>query len=307
MEFYTTVGQVVVLFILLMTGFMVRRLNIVDDLFSKNLSNFVFNIVFPAMIIYSMNFPFSKKALVDGGWLIVISIGILLFSGIVSIISVKLLKVDTLSENIFHFGLLFSNFSFMGFPVISAVFGEKAIFYTSIFIVPLRLAFNTIGVLIMQRGTREDVKISVKSLINPPIVAVAAGFIIFLFSIQLPSAVNTSIKMVAGTMTPLGLMIVGLNLANAKFAAMFSNYKVYIVSVIRLIVLPICLFVILKAFQFDSLMIGVPVIITAMPIAASASILAEKYDGDSYLGAQSVFISTLLSIVTIPFIALMVT
>jgi hypothetical protein len=289
-----------------MVGFTVRRLNLVDSSFSKNLSNFVFNIVFPAMIIYSMDYPFSFKTLIDGIWLIVISLGIVIFSGVVSIVTVKLLKVDRLSENVYHFGILFSNFSFMGFPVTSALYGKEGMFYTSIFIILLRLLFNTLGVVIMQRGQENTVKIDFKSIINPPIVAVVIGLIMFLFSLDFPKPISMSISMIASTITPLGMIIVGLILANEKFSEMFSNYKVYVVSFIRLVFLPLCVLLVLKVLGFESLMIGIPVIITAMPMAASASILAEKYNGNSYLGAQCVFISTLLSIITIPLIALLV-
>ncbi|MBZ4646211.1 MAG: putative permease [Clostridia bacterium] len=306
MSFLTTFNQILVLFILLMVGFTVRRLNLVDSSFSKNLSNFVFNIVFPAMIIYSMDYPFSFKTLIDGIWLIVISLGIVIFSGVVSIVTVKLLKVDRLSENVYHFGILFSNFSFMGFPVTSALYGKEGMFYTSIFIILLRLLFNTLGVVIMQRGQENTVKIDFKSIINPPIVAVVIGLIMFLFSLDFPKPISMSISMIASTITPLGMIIVGLILANEKFSEMFSNYKVYVVSFIRLVFLPLCVLLVLKVLGFESLMIGIPVIITAMPMAASASILAEKYNGNSYLGAQCVFISTLLSIITIPLIALLV-
>ncbi|MDK2811413.1 MAG: malate permease [Petroclostridium sp.] len=306
MSFLTTFNQILVLFILLMVGFTVRRLNLVDSSFSKNLSNFVFNIVFPAMIIYSMDYPFSFKTLIDGIWLIVISLGVVIFSGVVSIVTVKLLKVDRLSENVYHFGILFSNFSFMGFPVTSALYGKEGMFYTSIFIILLRLLFNTLGVVIMQRGQENTVKIDFKSIINPPIVAVVIGLIMFLFSLDFPKPISMSISMIASTITPLGMIIVGLILANEKFSEMFSNYKVYVVSFIRLVFLPLCVLLVLKVLGFESLMIGIPVIITAMPMAASASILAEKYNGNSYLGAQCVFISTLLSIITIPLIALLV-
>ncbi|MGE4284558.1 MAG: AEC family transporter, partial [Clostridia bacterium] len=70
-----------------------------------------------------------------------------------------------------------------------------------------------------------------------------------------------------------------------------------------LIFIPVILLLVLKLFDLDLLMIGIPVVITAMPIPANSAILAEKFDGNAYLGAQSVFISTLLSILTIPMIA----
>ncbi|MGE4284726.1 MAG: AEC family transporter [Clostridia bacterium] len=306
MEVFTVFTQVLVLFILMMIGYIVRRLNIVDSTFSKNLSNFLFAIILPAMIINSMNFPFSIKVLIDGGWLIIISMGVMLFSVIISMIAIKFFKVDILSENVYYFGLIFSNFSFMGFPVISAIYGQEGVLYTSIFILVIRILFNTVGVAIMQRGSGGKDKIQLKNILNPPIIAVFIGLTIFLFKIQIPKPIAMSLSMLSSAMTPLGMIVIGLILANQKFTQMFSDVKVYIASFIRLIFIPVCLLIPLKMLGFDSLIVGVPVIVTAMPMAATASILAEKYNGNSYLGAQCMFVSSLLSIITIPLIVFLV-
>lgn len=303
MDFFVTLNQILILFILLLAGFVIRKLKIVDDTFSKNLSNFLFNIVFPAMIIHSMNYPFSIDVLVDSGWLIMISMGIIIFSIVVSEITIKLLKVDALSRNIYQFGIVFSNFGFMGFPVVESIFGKEGVFYASIFAIPIYFMVNSIGIMMIERGEENTIQMNFKNVVNAPIIAVFIGFFIFIFSVKLPTPIEKTIDMVAATTTPMSMILAGIILANSKFSELFSNYKVYIVSFIRLIFLPLCMLWFLKLFNLDLLMIGIPVIITAMPIAANASMLAEKYGGNAYLGAQSVFISTLLSILTIPMIA----
>ncbi|MDK2799540.1 MAG: malate permease [Clostridiales bacterium] len=306
MDFMSTFNQILVLFMMLMIGFVVRKLNIVDHTFSKNLSNFLFNIVFPATIIHSMIYPFSIDVLIDSIWLIVISLGVIVFSVIVAMVTIRFLNTDELSRNVYEFGIIFSNFGFMGFPVVQALFGQEGIFYTSIFILPMRLLLNSLGIIIMSRGLGDRIKWNFKSFINPPVVSVLIGFFVFIFSIKFPQPIEMTISMVAATTAPLSMILAGILLATAKFSEMFSNYHVYIISFIRLFFLPVCVLIVLRLFDLDLLMIGVPVIITAMPMAANASILAEKYNGNAYLGAQCVFISTLISIITIPLIVFLV-
>ncbi|MBZ4645580.1 MAG: putative permease [Clostridia bacterium] len=303
MDFFVTFNQILILFMLLLVGFITRKLNIVDASFSKNLSNFLFNITLPAMIIHGMNHSFSAEILTNGVWLIVISFGILAFSYVVAVLAVKWLKVDNLSRNIYQFGIMFSNFGFMGYPVVEALFGEEGILYVSMFSIPIHFLFNSLGIMVIKRGESNSVKMEPENVINPPFLATIAGLFIFVFSLKIPEPITMSIKMIGSTTTPLSMILSGLILANARPNELFSNYKVYIVSFIRLIFLPVIVLFILKAFHLNLLMIGIPVVITAMPVAANASILAEKYDGNAYLGAQSVFISTLLSVLTIPIIA----
>mgnify|MGYP000188373060 CR=1 FL=1 len=305
MNFFVTLNQTFVLFLLLLIGFLIRKLNIVDASFSKNLSGLLFNIIIPAMIIYSMNYPFTIERLIQSGWLVIISVVVLIVSGIIGILVFGLIEKDALSRNIYEFGMIFSNFGYMGFPLSEAVFGRDSIFYTAVFTMPLYIAVNSYGVMMIKRGKDKFVKMDLKHVVNPPIVAVFIGFLLFLFSIELPKPIFMTVEMIANTTTPLSMILAGILLANGRFVEMFANGKVYLASFIRLLVLPLLMLFMLKLFTNDRYMIGIPVIITAMPIAANCSILAEQYDGDAYLGAQCVFISTLFSILTIPLIALL--
>ncbi len=305
MNFLDTLYQILVLFILLLVGFTVRKLKLVEDTFTKNLSNFLFYIIIPAKIIDAMNYDFSAQTLMKSGWLMLMGLIISIFSYCFSILVVKLFKTDAISRNIYQFALTFSNFGFMGYPVIEAIFGDIGVFYAAVFNISNYILVNSLGVMLIKRRAAKRIEMDSKNLINPPIMAVVIGLILFIFSIELPMPIAASIKMIGSPTSALSMMLVGMLLSNAKLSEMFTDIRVYIVSFIRLIVLPIFVLVILRLFAVDTLAIGIVVVITAMPVAANTSILATKYDGNAYLAAQCVFISTLLSVITIPFIALM--
>lgn len=305
MNFFVTLNQTFVLFLLLLIGFLIRKISIVDVSFSKNLSNLLFNIILPAMIIYSMNYPFTIDRLIQSGWLVLIAFAVLIVSGVIGFLVFGAMEKDALSRNIYEFGMIFSNFGYMGFPLAEAIFGREGVFYAAVFNVPIFIIVNSYGIMMIKRGKNRFVQMDFKNVVNPPIVAVFIGFLLFLFSIELPKPIFMTVEMVANTTTPLSMILAGVLLASGGFVEMFSNVKVYVASFIRLLVLPLLVLLILKLFTDDRYMVGIPVIITAMPIAANCSILAEQYDGNAYLGAQCVFISTLFSILTIPLITLL--
>lgn len=307
MSFFTTLNPVLILFIFIVIGFIVRKINVVDEIFVSSFSKFIFNVILPSMIIYSMNFPFDWEILFDSGILLIISVFVLMISGCIALMIVKLLKADRKERSVYYYSLLFSNFTFMGFPVISAVYGKEGLFYASIFVIPLRIAYNTLGVMLFKRGDEKSIKISFRNIINPPLIAVIIGLCIFVFSIKFPVPIETVLGMLTDMLMPLGMMLAGMMLGNGKIGDLGGNIKIYIVAFARLVIVPVSIYAILVYFGFNSYLLGIPVIISAMPVAATVGIIAERYNGKSYLGAQCTFVSTAFSIITIPLITFFLT
>lgn len=305
MDYVVAFNQIFVIFILLLTGFIVRKLKIVDGTFIKNLSQLLFNIVLPAMIISAFNKQFSLEITRDAVFLIAISIAIILLSYVISVVSLVFFSIEQSSRNVFQYSIMFSNFAFMGYPVIEALFGEVGILYAAFFTFPIYIFFSTFGLNIFMRKEKNKISdICLYDIITPPLIGLIVGMCLFFFSIQLPKPIAQSVSLIGSTITPLAMILVGIILANASLTKLFSGVKVYLISFIRLVVIPFTVLIVLRLLDFDLLMVGIPVIITAMPIAANTAILAEQFDGDAFLGAQVVFISTVLSLFTIPFIVL---
>lgn len=306
MEFFVTLKSVYSLFILILAGFIIRKFNIVDGNFTKPLSNFLFYVSLPAMIISSMDFPFSPELLADSLCLVVFGTGVMGASVLLSCFFSKILSPDYASRNVYEFSMIFSNFAFMGLPVAGAIFGKKGIFLTSVYTIPIYLIVNTYGIMLMQRDSRGWKGIKPGNIINPSIVAALIGFMLFAFSLKFPEFIASPLNMLGSTTTPLSMVLACMLLAGVGLKDMFGNYRVYLVVFIRLLGLPLLVLIILRMFVSDPLLVGVPVINTAMPVAANVSILSEKFGGNSRLGSQCVFISTFLSIATIPVIAWLV-
>jgi hypothetical protein len=101
-------------------------------------------------------------------------------------------------------------------------------------------------------------------------------------------------------------MFIGFILADSDIKQLTMDWKVYAFSVLRLLIMPICVYLVLKNLGYEGLLLGVPVVISAMPAAANSAVIAAQFGSDYQLASRVIFISTLASIATIPiFVALL--
>ena len=160
----------------------------------------------------------------------------------------------------------------------------------------------TLGVYLLCRGNK-NYDFSIKSFVNPVIVSILIGFILFIFRIKLPVFINDTLELLGDLTTPLSMLIIGSMLCESSAKECFFNKKLYLIVFIRLLFIPACIYFILKGIVNDKLLLSIPVILTSMPIATNAAIMANKYKANESLASQLVFLSALLSIITIPFIS----
>lgn len=306
-----TLNQIIILFSVLMVGYLCKRLKVISNDMNRDMSNLIIYVSLPALIISSLSgYDFSKQILTEISKLLIISFSVYVLSIIISYIFPRVLGVKGTTRDIFQFMIVFANVGFMGYPVVHAILGSKGVFYAAIYNMFFDVFVWTFGVMVLSRPLREGKNgnsdagsiIGLKQLMNPPIIAVCIGFFMFLTSTTLPNPVHKVLNILGSITTPLSMIFIGSMLADLEIRKSFTNTKMLLGSLIRLVVLPLIVLGTLKLLDFDGLMISIPVIITAMPVAASLPILAARYDNDYYLAAQSVFISTLLCIVTIPLI-----
>lgn len=298
----------IVMFLLILTGFICRKKNIVDEHFGKSLSLFIFNIVFPSIIINSMNIEFDKKDLRNSAILMAISAGTILLMFLTgTLVNLITHKKDSLSK-IITFALMFPNFTFMAFPVMEALFPDKGLFYISMYTIPTRFAIYILGPLMMKpaeenTSRKELIREGMKALITPPVIAIPIGIFFYLTGISLPVPIHETLSHLAKVATPMGMVVSGIMLAEAPLKNLFGEARLYLLTVLRLIVAPLLAFFILLPFHLDPVIFQISVIYCALPIASSATIFAIQYKGDAPHAAGSVFLTTVFSMITVPLCA----
>lgn len=303
MDFYHVLAQILVLFLLLLVGYVARKLYVIDDQATSGISSLLLKVALPALIIDSLQQSFSPALLKASGKILVIALSVYAFSGLLAVIVGRLLQAPPQDAGVYRFAILFSNVGFMGYPVVQAVLGSEAVFYAAIYNLPFNLLVFTLGILILSWGKTGGPAMTPRMFLNPATVSVAIGFVFFLFSVQLPGPIATVVSQLGSLTTPLSMILIGALLANADFKDTLGNWRIYVVCLIRLLGIPFLLWSVLRLFTADPFLLGVPTVIAAMPVAANAAILAQEYEGNSVLASQMVFVSTLLSIITIPLVA----
>lgn len=301
------IEPVSVLFLLIILGYFVKKRHIVSDGMVKDISSLVINVALPSFIVTSMNFDFSMEVLLNSGVLVMTSFAV--YAGAIGFSKVftKIIKVQGKTKDVHQYVCTFSNVGFMGYPVVYAVYGDLGVFYAAIYNLAFNLLAWSYGVNLLNRDERENKNKKhlplfkrILKFFNPSLVAVLIGFTLFLTSQEMPKILYNTLKMVGNTVTPLSMMCIGFILSEVDTKDVFSDMKVVMTSLVRLILVPAVALVILKLMGREGFLIAIPVLITAMPAAANTAIIAVRYNSDYHLASKAIFISTLMSIVTIP-------
>jgi len=152
----------------------------------------------------------------------------------------------------------------------------------------------------MTRGHSEDARFDFKLFLSPGIVMTVAGFLCFVFSIKLPAVIYDPLKFIGDVTIPLSMITVGSMLTEVHHKELLAGWRVYFISLMRLAVLPVIVFFFVRLFTDNPMIITVPVVIAAMPVAVNAPLIAQEYKGNSLLASRLMFLSTFLSLFTLP-------
>jgi predicted permease len=298
MDLITILVAISSLFALIGAGFFSRKYGVLNDNFVHLLSHVLVSIALPAITISSMQVPHTAKTMgiVDSTLLVAGCYYIAAF--LASILICRFLPSTPTEKGVFQFMMVFPNTMFMGIPVASAILGPDSLFYVILFNLPFNFLVFTMGVWLLARGRPGN--LDVKSLLSPGLVASFVGLALFLVGYTLPSPVETGLDLIGSVTTPLAMLVVGALLATLPVSRLAGDWRIHLLTGLRLIVFPVIAFLVLSPFITDKLLLGVAVLLIAMPVAANSVLLSEEYKVDATLASQGVFISTLLCLATIP-------
>lgn len=301
MDVMVVINQMLQLFIVIGLGYFMKKVNILDEQLSSKLNYFVLSITTPALIFSSVcTTSISNKSMVI--YTLIVATAIYIILPIISFIVVKLMRIPINQKGLYMFMTIFSNVGFMGYPVMKAIFGNDAIFFTSIFNILFNLEVFTLGVILITKDSGIKVKFEPRKFLSPGIIASAMAVFIYFLEIPIPGVIANSCAMVGDMTTPLAMIIIGGTLANIKVKELFSGVRIYLFTIIKQVIIPIVLFPLIAYFVKEPLILGITIVCISMPVANTAVLFAKEYGGDVELAAKSIFITTLVSVITIPFI-----
>lgn len=298
--------QMLVLFLVMMTGFMCRKRGLLDDNANKKISGLVVNIANPALILSSGINPESRIEGVEFAKVFLLAVGMYIALMLLAVPAAKLLRAGN-DENVYKVMFVFSNMGFMGFPVISATYGKEALLYASLFLIPFNVLIYTYGIQLMTKDSKAKARgIEWKNMINIGLVCGILSVLLYLSRIPIPTVLEDTIAMLSNLTAPLSMLVIGDAMAQTNVAKLFFNKRLLLFSLLKLIVLPVLGTLLLKSAGMDELLLGVCMVILATPVGSMTAMLAKQYDGDYELASGGVTLTTLLSVITLPLVSLLV-
>lgn len=297
--FSATFNQMLVLFIFMAVGFLLNKKQLLPSDSSAVLSKletylFVPCLVFSVFYKYCTVENFKQKSVY-----ILYGTAVMAVSLVIGIFLAKLFAKDGYLRKIYTYSFAVANFSFMGNAVVLGVFGEEILFDYMIFTLPLNLYVYSIGTASLipnEKGGR----ISLKAFVNPIFISLILGAICGLCAIPLPKFITSAVSSAGACMSPIAMLLTGFVIGGYSLKKLASDKKIYLASVIRLIILPTVFMLVLLALKTDSAIIRAALCATAMPLGLNTVVFPAAYGGDTTPGASMALISHLTSIVTIP-------
>ena len=299
MNFSAVIQQMGVLFLIIGLGYAAAKAKLFPANTNRSLAQLVIYITNPCTVLYSV--LGKDRGLSNSQVLLLTGIAVVFFVVVIAagLILPRLLRCPREKRGMYAFMVTFSNMGFLGFPVVSALYGADAVFYASIFNLIFQLVVYTYGVWLVG-GAEGGFRLQWKTFLSPIILASVFAYFCYLTDLKAPAFVVKTLEMLASVTSPVCMLVIGIALAAVPLGRVFRNWRLYVISFVKLLGLPLLAYAILRPFVTHPLILGITVVIAAMPVATMSTLLASKYGADEELAAGGVFLSTLMSLATIP-------
>ena len=290
----------VVLFIIVILGYVACKLGYMGDKFDKKLSSIVVDITCPLLVLSSvMGDDLPDRTLIQP----LLGVGFLTY--IILLVFgfwvPRLISKSHDDQGMIGFALMFANVGFIGYPIVSSIFGPHAVFYAALLNMPNTFFIFTAGVMLI-KGEYSLKQFNPKVLISPAMLGAFLAAIIVALGIHTPDIIARPVTMVGNITVPAALMIIGSSMAKLPLRDIIGSTKVYITALLRLTVVPLSIYFLFKVCGVNDMVNNINTVVIAMPVASFGTMFCLKYGRDPSLITETTFITTLGSIITIPLI-----
>lgn len=291
------------LLITLAVGFYLNKKDILDANTCKKLSSMIVNITSPLLIISSAG---QVSADSQGDIMLLLIAGLILYCTLppLSAAMVRLIHPPADCRGTYRSMLMHANVAFMGYPVVQALYGESSIFYTTIFNLGYNLLFYSYTLFLYDRDAGCTSRFRPIRLLNTGTIAAVLALGIPFANVTLPDIILQPCSFIGSVTTPLSMLIIGSNMANYPVHDIFSEKKIYAVTVIRLLIMPILTALYMSFLTDNSPLICMTAMSIGMPIGSMVAMASSQYEKQGRIASISVVLSTLCSMITIPVLAI---
>ena len=296
MDITVVIIQLIQLFILIGIGYLLGKTSLFRGVFVQQLTNLVLNLTMPCMILSSVMNSIDAPALPLKDIIIAMFILVIILP-VAAFLMIRRIKTN---QGLYLFMIMYPNVGFIGFPLMQSIFGSEAILATAIINMGFNLSLFTLGIVAINYGENKLTSFDLKKIFSPGAISSILAVLIYTFKLTFPYVIVEPINSIGMMTTPLAMLVIGATLSVYHLKDIFSDYTVYLFTLLIDLIIPILFYPVILLFIKDSMIRGITLIILAMPVANGAVLFARSNGQDEFLAAKTVFISTMLAIFTIP-------
>ncbi|MBS6301583.1 MAG: AEC family transporter [Lachnospira eligens] len=291
--------QIVELFIMILMGFIIVKAGIVKDEDSKVLSKIVLYLIIPCVIIKAFQVDYTSKTV--NGLLLALAASVTL--------QIVLLGVISVMGRLFHLNeveiasVYYSNSGNLIVPIVTFILGQEWVLYGCVFMSVQLIFLWTHCKKIISRESSYDWK---KIVLNINMISIVVGVILFFTRIRLPLIINDTIGSVGNMIGPASMIVTGMLFAGMDLKKIFANRRLYFVSLLRMVVVPLIALHLIKLSHLAGISQDAPKIMLIVflavitPSASTVTQMCQVYGNDSKYASAINVITTLSAIVTMP-------
>lgn len=290
--------KMVDLFFCILAGYIAAKAGVMDAQTNKKLSSLIVNLTNPLQILASAlageRLLSNREVLGLTGVIAAIYAALIALSFAVP----ALLRAPKQHRGVYQFMFIFANTGFLGYPIVESLLGYSATFYVTLYVLFFQILCWSYGVSLISGERRFRLHWSI--LRHPCVVAALASFVIYLTGWHAPALVYGAARYVGNITSPAAMLIVGCSLAQMRPGQIFGNWRIYALTLLKLVAVPLAAYFVLRGVLRDEFVLCVLTVLLCMPIATNTTLISCQYGADESVASAGVFVSTLVCVLTIP-------
>ena len=297
----SVLNETLFLFLCMLIGFVLNKARILPDNASSAISRLLTYVFMPALTFSSFYAHFTVDNLRSYGNLLLYGVGFLAFSILLALLLGPLFTKDKAELGIYRYSIVIANIGYMGNSIVLGLFGEEKLCLYLVFCIPLNFFIFSVGLVWLTGG-----KFTWRSLLNPAFIGMFLGIILGLTRCPLPAFGVKLVDSCKACFSPVAMILSGFVVARYRFKDLLTQKKVYFLSLLRLVAIPLAVVGICRLIGTERDVTVLVTVAAAMPLGLNTIVFPAAYGGNDKPGAAMALISNILGILTIPLILYLV-
>lgn len=294
------INQMIMFFLMMSLGYLLYKKDIFDNHFLKKATSFMLYVTMPAMMLASALDEEVEQNLHNFFLVFAIAAVMFFLLPFVGMLVAKIIGAKMENKGLYVFMIIFSNIGFMGFPIMDAMLGAEAVFYTAIFNMLFNILVFTLGVKVINYPEKSEKKSLKQIILHPGVIGATLAIVIYILDLRIPKPIAGTINLIGGITSPMAMLLVGAALAKLPIKNIFNEKRVYLFTFIKQFIIPVISWLIIKTFIDSEELRVITLVMMCMPVANTAVMFATEYEKNEELAAKSVFITTIVSLFSFP-------